>query len=403
MMKYITHTMNSRWQEAVSNITASKLRSFLAILGILVGTASVVAMVSSGELATREALAQFDELGTHLLSASTYSENLHSSDDEGLTLSADYIETIPHNIPHIRQVAPYATFFAPLAFDSHRLSGGVIGVDDTFAQLAKIHMAQGRFISHLDHHNFYGVIGNDIAMALRKQGVGNPVGKQIRVGSELLTIVGVMKPWPENSFFNEDVNQSVMVPIPLIKALSKYARVNNMVFELAPEADINTVETNIRQYIQLLVPHQKLFFRSAKQIIESMSHQRRILSMLLGLIGSISLLVGGIGVMNIMLVSVVERRREIGIRMAVGARPWDIQCLFLMESVVLTLFGGLLGVITGILIAYIISLFAHWHFTLFWLPPLVGFLVSVAIGIFFGYYPAKQAAQCDPIACLRTD
>ena len=402
-MKYIFYTLNRHWQEALINITASKLRSFLAILGILVGTASVVAMVSSGELATREALAQFDELGTHLLSASTYSENINHSENEGLNLSAHYIEDMPRSIPHIRQVAPYATFFAPLAFDSQRLSGGVIGVDDTFAQLAKIHMAQGRFISHLDHHNFYGVIGHDIAMALHKQGIENPVGQQIRVGSELLTIVGIMKPWPENSFFNEDVNESVMVPISLIAALSKYARINNMIFELTSDADIDASEESIRQYIRLLVPDQKLFFRSAKQIIESMSHQRRILSMLLGLIGSISLLVGGIGVMNIMLVSVVERRREIGIRMAVGAPPWDIQCLFLMESVVLTLFGGLLGVFTGILIAYIISFFAHWHFTLFWLPPLVGFFVSVAIGIFFGYYPAKQAAQCDPIACLRTD
>ncbi|MHA7840929.1 MAG: ABC transporter permease [Gammaproteobacteria bacterium] len=402
-MKYINYVLHRHWQEAVNNIAGAKLRSFLAILGILVGTASVVAMVSSGELATREALAQFDELGTHLLSASTYSENIHRSNDEGPTLSATYVETIPQTIPHIRQVAPYATFFASLAFNSHHLSGSVIGVDDNFAQLAKVHMAQGRFISRLDGHNFYGVIGNDIATALRKQGIENPIGQQLKVGQELLTIVGVMKAWPENSFFNEDVNESVMVPIAIIKALSQYARINNMVFELASQADIDEVEKSIRQYIRLLVPDQKLFFRSAKQIIESMSHQRRILSMLLGLIGSISLIVGGIGVMNIMLVSVVERRREIGIRMAVGARPWDIQCLFLMESVVLTLFGGLLGVFTGIMIAYIISLFAHWHFTLFWRPPLIGFLVSVAIGIFFGYYPAKQAAQCDPIACLRTD
>ena len=402
-MKHAYPTIVRHWQEAVSNITGAKLRSFLAVLGILVGTASVVAMVSSGELATREALAQFDELGTHLLSASTYSENLHRSDNEGLTLSADYVEAIPHTLTPIRQVAPYATFFAPLTFNGHRLSGGVIGVDDTFAQLAKIHMAQGRFISRLDHHNFYGVIGYDIAMELRQHGLEDPMGQQIQVGSELVTIIGVLEPWPENSFFNEDVNQSVLVPIALIKAFSQYARINNMVFELAPKANIDASENAIREYIHLLLPDQKLFFRSARQIIESMMHQRRILSMLLGLIGSISLLVGGIGVMNIMLVSVVERRREIGIRMAVGAQPWDIHCLFLMESVALTLFGGFLGVITGMFIAYIISLFAHWHFTVFWQPPLVGFLVSVAIGIFFGYYPAKQAAQCDPIACLRTD
>lgn len=402
-MIIIINNLYFSWQEAINNIKAAKLRSLLAILGVLVGTASVVAMVSSGKLATREALAQFEELGTHLLSATTYTDNHQTSNEQHTALSASAIENLPLLEPNIHQAAPYATFFAPLSFESHHLSGGVIGVDETFAQLAKLHLADGRLISHLDHHSFYCVIGHELAQSLHEQGVTYLLGQQLRVGETLLTIVGILKPWPENSFFNEDVNQSVLVPIHLISTLSHYAKINNMIFELTPQANIDNTEKKISLYLQELAPNQKLFFRSAKQIIESMAHQQHILSWLLGLIGGISLLVGGIGVMNIMLVSVVERKREIGIRMAVGARSGDIQSLFLLESITLTTLGGLLGVIIGILITYIITWFTQWNFTLFWQPPLVGFLVSFMVGIFFGYYPAHQAAKCDPIACLRNE
>ena len=141
----------------------------------------------------------------------------------------------------------------------------------------------------------------------------------------------------------------------------------------------------------------------AKQIIKSMEEQGRIFTLLLGLIGGISLLVGGIGVMNVMLVSVVERKREIGIRKAIGAKRRDIQMLFLIESIVLSLFGGVLGVIAGLGVAYVISLFSGWQFSLYLEPPLIGFGVSVFTGIFFGFYPAMRAARLDPIETLRSD
>jgi len=148
---------------------------------------------------------------------------------------------------------------------------------------------------------------------------------------------------------------------------------------------------------------RRTFFRSAKELISSMTKQKQILTIFLGLIGSISLIVGGIGVMNIMLVSVIERRREIGIRRAIGAKRKHIQHMFLIESVVLSLLGGTLGVITGIATSFVIAEYANWHFTIFVLPPAIGFTVSVFIGIFFGYYPARQAARLDPIQTLRSE
>jgi putative ABC transport system permease protein len=134
-----------------------------------------------------------------------------------------------------------------------------------------------------------------------------------------------------------------------------------------------------------------------------MSKQSEILTVFLALIGGVSLLVGGIGVMNIMLVSVVERRREIGIRLAVGATRNDIRSLFLFEAVILALIGGTLGVLIGISIAYIIASLCHWEFTLFFMPPFMGFVVSATTGVFFGFYPAHKAALLDPIDALRSE
>ena len=172
---------------------------------------------------------------------------------------------------------------------------------------------------------------------------------------------------------------------------------------LTKNANIERVQEDIKKDYKKISPDKQLFFRSAKQLIDSMTSQRNTLTLLLALIGSISLVVGGIGVMNIMLVSVVERKREIGIRKAVGARSKDIRYLFLVESVALSLLGGVLGVLAGILTSYIIAVFAGWQFELFFTPPLIGFFVSVAVGVFFGYYPAHKASLLDPIQTLRAD
>jgi len=185
--------------------------------------------------------------------------------------------------------------------------------------------------------------------------------------------------------------------------VSKYATISNIIMRLTPDADITRVEDNVTRMVSDMHTGLHANYRSAKELISKMKTQSNILTVFLGLIGSVSLLVGGIGVMNIMLVSVVERRREIGIRLAVGAKRRDIALLFLIEAIMLSLVGGSMGVLIGILIAYVIALFWHWQFTLFLLPPLAGFSVSVAVGIFFGFYPAYTASKLRPIDALRLE
>lgn len=391
--------------QAFSNLTASRMRSFLAVLGILVGTASVVAMVSSGKMATEAALAQFKNLGTDLLAVSIQQSSAEGSSG-GKGFDLEDALNLPQVSPLIRAVAPYTTIYVPIISEGVEIQGSIIGVTDKLQSLVRIHITKGRFISFLDRHAYYGVIGYKLAEQLKTAGIWNPIGRQIQLGSTMFTIVGVAAPWPENSFFYEDINSAVMIPIRASSLIMKNTKISNVILLLKTGltiADITQVQNKISRYVEIEVPGAKLFFRSAKELIHNMEAQSQILTLLLGTIAGISLLVGGIGVMNIMLVSVVERRREIGIRLAVGARRRDIQRLFLAEAVILSLFGGLLGVIVGVLTSYLIAVLGNWPFIFFALPPGLGCAVSVATGVFFGFYPAYKASQLDPIQALRSE
>lgn len=393
-------------QEGLSNLLASKLRSFLAILGILVGTASVVAMISSGNLATQAALKQFKQLGTNLMSISLFEQN-HDAKKSANTIKKFDLQAalnLQTASPDISLVAPYVSLYEPVSFKGHMINNAtIVAATDNMQAAIKISLARGRFISFLDRSNYYAVIGHDLYQHLQGYTQDAIIGQQIYLGQHIFTIIGVANAWRENTFFNADINQALIIPISTASSLSKYAAIHNMVLRLRKKFNIDEVTNAIHRYFKRVAPNQQLYLRSAKQIIESMKNQRHIFTIYLGLIGGISLLVGGIGVMNIMLVSVVERKREIGIRMAVGARRKDIRLLFLIEALSLSLFGGIMGVLLGILTSYIIAHFAQWDFMIFFTPALIGFLVSVATGIFFGFYPAYKASQLDPIDALRSE
>lgn len=399
-MRIIEHA-----KEGLSNLYFSKLRSVLALLGVLVGTASVVAMVLGGELATNEALRQFKTLGTDLLAVS-----VNFSSDEGeqtagknenLTLSQAMM--LAKSDKDILQVAPYTQLFHPVLYNGSPVNGIILGVTDSFASIVQIRMQSGRFVSVFDKYQFYCVVGHEVYESLKKISLREPLGQQLQIGKNIFVIVGVAASWPENSFVYANIDNSILVPILTSTVVSKYATISNVIMRLSQEADIPRVEAGVSGMIADFISGKQVTFRSAKELIAKMKKQSNILTVFLGLIGSVSLIVGGIGVMNIMLVSVVERRREIGIRLAVGATRRDIGMLFLMEAVMLSLVGGTLGVMIGILVAYIIAMIWQWQFTFFLLPPLAGFSVSVAVGIFFGFYPAYLASRLDPIEALRSD
>jgi putative ABC transport system permease protein len=391
-------------REAFANLINAKLRSFLAILGILVGTASVVALISSGQMATQHALAQFKTLGTNLLALGIESNNFNSGSGQSDQSNHFHLSDLPviyDANKNIELIAPYIDVFSPITYKGQSVSGQVIGVTEAMYSLVKLKLNKGRFVTYLDNENYYCVIGDKIAEQLRQKGMYAPMGRQLQIGSMLYTIVGVLAPWQTNLFLFADLNSSVVVPLVQSYQLSQYAHINNVLFRLKKGSDLKAAQQDIHAKVQLLLPKKHLTFRSPKQIIGIMSKQRATFTWLLAMIGGISLLVGGIGVMNIMLVSVIERRREIGIRMAVGARATDIRWMFLLESVTLTMFGGLVGVILGVTISVVLAEIAHWGFQFFALPPILGFVVSVLVGVLSGFYPAYRASKLDPIETLH--
>lgn len=391
-------------KEAYLNLWAYRMRSMLAILGVLVGTAAVVALVSGGELATQHALEQFKTLGTNLLSISIVYDGEASANEQS-PFTEKRLEQFINQSKQIEAIAPYAVYYQGMTYNGQDVSQLVIGTTAAFGKIAKLHVLKGRFISFLDENQPLCVIGAGVKQSLLMQaGVFIPLHKKLQIKGEYCTIVGEVAKWQSNYFIYSDVDQAAIMPLGALQVIKPKTRASNIVVRLRKNADIPSAVSEIKQALDgWLSQGYRLHVQSAKQLINSMKKQQQTFTAMLGFIGGISLLVGGIGVMNIMLVSVVERRREIGVRLAIGAKRRDIQFMFLCESVVLTLFGGLLGIIVGVLASAIIADFENWVFTLFVKPPLVGFCVSVMVGIFFGFYPAYRASRMSPIEALRTE
>lgn len=387
-------------RESLFNLFSAKLRSVLAILGVLVGTAAVVALMASSRLATDHALAQFKSLGTNLLTMNIHEP--HSRGKESVEynmLSLDQIPQLVHSSKQIVSAAPYSELYDGIILYGKTLPGQIIGATNQFKNIAKVHMKQGRFISPFDDNEFYCVIGSSIAKVFKQHHV-NPIGQQIKIGHELFTVIGVIAPWKQNLFLFVNLNKAVVIPFQTMYLIRPKLQIHDIVFRLVKDPDIPEIQARLSTKMTQLFPQKKLQFRNPEQIIHLVGKERKTFDSLLIAIGSIALIVGGIGVMNIMLVSVVERRREIGVRMAVGAQRWNILVMFLIESVMLTVFGGLIGILFGLVVTYVLSHLAGWGFHFYLLPPTLGFLVSVLVGILSGFYPAWRASKLDPIACL---
>lgn len=392
-------------RQGLANLMASKLRTGLAILGILIGTATIVALISCGQLATEKALEQFKLLGTELIAVSiSQPEGTHTNNGKR-DISLDVWRELPALTPDILRIAPYNTTYLSVSYEGKTFDPAIksiIGADESLARILGIKLSDGHFVSSMASFERVCVIGSKLAQQLKQITLEDPLGKQLRIGDALYTIIGVAEPWSENGFFNEDINQAVIIPIAGMGMLNKETRVNDVIFLLKPGSHIDPVIEQIKHAISMQAPGLSVFIRSAKQIIAGMESQNQIFNLLLGVIAGVSLLIGGIGVMNIMLVSVSERKKEIGIRKAIGAKNYEIQLLFLVEAIMLSLLGGVVGSMTGLVFTWAIAWFSQWIFTIYVMPIFVGFSVSVASGIFFGFYPAYRAAKLEPMDSLRS-
>lgn len=386
-------------KEALRSLIGAKQRTLLALLGIVIGIGSVIAMVSVGTIVQNEALRQFKEMGTDILKVrSEYSQSRKKSQGFSLSSVLEFSQTCEQ----INTSTPQTSTYGKLQYSGENKDIPALGITEEAKDLFKIDLEQGRFISNLDENMFYCVIGSKVRQFLRQNGLNEPVGEKILFKKKYFKIIGVAQNMPMNSMRPYQLNEGIMMPISTSFRFPKAPQIQEVTARVASGIDINSATEQIKNYFQAR-DRVKVRVTSAEELINRMQKQMRMFTLLLGSIGSISLIVGGVGVMNVMLVSVSERKREIGIRRALGAKRMDIQTQFLIESLILCFVGGIIGIVLGIGSSYFIARFSDWQFMISSLAIILGVGVSALIGLFFGFYPARQAAKLSPIEALRSD
>jgi putative ABC transport system permease protein len=390
-------------------LVRNTMRSVLTMLGIIIGVGAVIAMVAVGQGAKAQIESQIASIGSNLLMVfpgSTTQGGVHAGSGSVTTLTEDDALAIQKELTSVRLAAPSLRTVAQVVSANQNWSTAVTGSSPEYFVVRDWSFESGGPFTQSDYDGATkaGVIGKTVATNLF--GSQDPIGQIIRIQNVPFKVIGLLSPKGQSAM-GQDQDDTVIVPLSTLqKRIMGVTYIQAiMVSANSPEETV-TAEGEIRLLLHQrhhIPPGQDDDFtvRNMTDIAAAAEASSQIMTLLLGSIASVSLIVGGIGIMNIMLVSVTERTREIGIRMAVGARSRDILLQFLVEAVVLSLAGGLLGVILGVASSRIISAFVHWPTIISLGSILLASFFSVAIGVFFGLYPARRAASLDPIEALR--
>ncbi|MEW5734287.1 MAG: ABC transporter permease [Thermodesulfobacteriota bacterium] len=391
--------LRANLSEAVRSLASAKQRTLLALLGIVIGIGSVIAMVSIGAIVQDQVLRQFRDMGTDILTVAP--EAVYAGSPAQEPFRVEDVWGMADYCPDVEAAAPYKTIHGDLEFEGRSAGAPALGVTGGFRAINKLIVVRGRFIHDLDAGSWYCVLGERVADKMAEAGVRDPIGEKIRFNGKEFTVIGTLAEAPMGGLRPYEINDGILIPLALCLRMAGSPGVDSVLVKLAGGAPWQETAERIRQYFQVFKAGAGARVASAEELVNQMQKQLGMLTLLLGVIGGISLVVGGIGVMNVMLVSVSERKAEIGIRRALGARKADIRWQFLIESLTLCILGGVLGIGLGVLASYIAARVNGWQF-LVSLPALVlGVGVSFAAGVFFGYYPARQAADLNPIEALK--
>ncbi|WP_035299365.1 ABC transporter permease [Brevibacillus thermoruber] len=394
---------------SLRSIKTNRLRSFLTMLGIVIGVAAVIAMVAIGEGASANVASQINALGSNLLIVTPGQTargqiNLGAGSLNTLTLADS--EALAQN-SSIAAVAPSVTGRAQVVWRNKNYATSIEGTNESYPQVRNVQVQQGRFFNRLEvqRQSNVAVVGPDVIANLFGDSNASPIGQTIQINRIPFQIIGILKSQGSTGMTNND--DKVIVPITTAMNRLTGGRhvgsiyVSAVSAEALPQAQFD-VQLTLRAQHNLR-PNQENDFqiRSQSEILSTAQGVTGVMTALLSGIAAISLVVGGIGIMNIMLVSVTERTREIGIRKALGATRWDIQRQFLIESVTISLLGGIIGILLGIGAAFALRQFAGIATSVSVSPMLYAFLSSVLVGVIFGVYPARKAARLKPIDALR--
>lgn len=387
----------------------NKLRTALTMLGIIIGVGAVIAMVAIGSGAKRQVEAQIASLGKNVIlvfAGSSSPGGVRSGMGGAPTLKPEDAFAIKREIAGAEIVSPEVRTGSQISANNQNWFSSIMGESCDYFTLRQWPMVSGAPFTEQDEKNCnkVAVIGQTIVNQLFPN--QEPVGEIIRIKQVPFVIVGVLAP-KGLSVMGSDQDDVVVVPYTsAMRRLMGTKFLRGINIQSAEDNQITQVQQQITELLRQrhrIGPGKDDDFQvhNQEEIAEAATATSRVLAVLLGAIASVSLLVGGIGIMNIMLVSVTERTREIGIRMAVGARGQDILLQFLIESITLSSLGGIIGILLGIGTSELLSEFAHWPTVISPVSVVGAFLFSAAVGVFFGYYPAQKAASMDPIDALR--
>jgi putative ABC transport system permease protein len=397
-------------------IVDHKFRSFLTMLGIIFGVASVIAMLSIGEGAKREAIAKYKDLGVNniIIRDNEFTdkelEEVRAKFSPGLSIKD--AEAIQEIVPLIEDIAPQAEKEVIVQYEDRNGKARIIGITPSFVNILNYTPANGEFIEedHYYRHLKVCVLGAVVATDLFP--FEDPVGKSVKIEDQWFEVVGVMH---NKSLFTEtvgvlasrDLNKDIYIPLSTFN--KRFIRENQLESEIK-QITVKVASSDKLPEISGIIRHllNRHHFNNEDfsiiipyELMKQEAKERRIYNFLLGSIAAISLLVGGIGIMNIMLASVLERTREIGIRRALGAKKKDIMRQFLTEAVMISITGGFIGVVIGLTISISITFLTEITTSVTLYSVIIAFLFSVIVGINFGYLPAKKAASLEPIESIR--
>ena len=394
---------------AFTALLANKMRSLLTMLGIIIGVGAVIAMVSVGMGVKSDVVNSISSLGSNMLIVSPGSTNrggVRGAAGSRTNLKYDDAKAIKEKIKKIDFVSPSVSRSYQIVYGNQNWNSSVMGVTPEYMSIRSLEVSTGSFVSESDNNkrNRVAVIGSTVATNLF--GTTNPVGQNIRVNNQPFKVIGVLESKGQSSM-GQDQDDVVIVPLTTamerLMAMDYVSSVNIQVSDANKMDQVQEdIEVLLRQRHKIIGGKEDDFnVRNMTSLMETMSQTTTMLTILLGSIAGISLVVGGIGIMNIMMVSVTERTREIGIRKALGATFQDIMMQFLIESVVIGVIGGIIGICMGCGLSMLVGKFGNFTTVITPLPVLVSFSFSVGIGLFFGIYPARKAAKLDPIEALR--
>jgi putative ABC transport system permease protein len=401
--------VGSTFNVAFRALRRNKMRSVLTALGIIIGVGAVIAMVGIGNGAKAQVEAQIASLGQNVIlifSGSTTSSGIRTGWGGAGTLKVEDAEAIRREVPDIVGVSEEVVSTTQVAAGNQNWFTRIYGESADYFDIRQWPLADGAPFTPQDVRSANKVCVIGRTTATQVYGNEDPVGQILRIKEVPFTVTGVLTP---KGLSTQGVDQDDIVIMPYTSAMKRVIGGTNLRNINVQIGDARQVEAAQQQIISLLRQRHNIrpgrdddfTVRNQQEIAEAATATSRIMTLLLGAIAGVSLVVGGIGIMNIMLVSVTERTREIGVRMAVGAHGSDILTQFLIEAVTLSSVGGVIGIICGVGASKILSAYAHWPTLISLSSIAIAFLFSGAVGIFFGFYPARKAAALDPIEALR--